>query len=189
MKNKSGIDFDSEQKLRKEHGNDPITKDSKAISMSFNKIQDLANRPQTGANDISMIFAYMKMLDPGSVVREGEQATARNAGAIPDSVRLMYNRLLLGEDQLLPSNVRTNFLKEASGIYGGQMSLQSQIDNTYKKLGSEYGFDPNRVTVMPKVDIKPVRETEGGEYNIIRQNGKEFLQLPNGQYQFIRKVK
>ena len=39
----------------------------------------------------------MKLLDPPSVVREGEQATAYNASAVPDRVRNLYNRLLTGQ--------------------------------------------------------------------------------------------
>ena len=45
---------------------------------------------------ISLIFGFMKMLDPGSVVREGEFATAQNAASIPDRIRNAYNRALEG---------------------------------------------------------------------------------------------
>jgi len=36
------------------------------------------------------------MLDPGSVVRESEFATAQNAAGVPDQVRNMYNKVLSG---------------------------------------------------------------------------------------------
>ena len=39
----------------------------------------IASRDNSGQGDLSMIFAFMKMLDPTSVVREGEFATAANA--------------------------------------------------------------------------------------------------------------
>ena len=35
------------------------------------------------AGDMALIFSYMKMLDPNSTVREGEYATAQDAGSIP----------------------------------------------------------------------------------------------------------
>jgi len=34
----------------------------------------------------------MKILDPGSVVREGEFATAQNSAGIPERIRAKYNR-------------------------------------------------------------------------------------------------
>ena len=48
------------------------------------------------AGDLSLIFNYMKMLDPGSTVREGEFATAQNATGIPERVLNSYNNALKG---------------------------------------------------------------------------------------------
>ena len=39
------------------------------------------------ASDMSLVFGFMKMLDPSSVVRETEYATAKNATGVPDQVR------------------------------------------------------------------------------------------------------
>lgn len=69
----------------------------------------------TGVNDISLIFAFMKMLDPGSVVRESEFATAENAGGVPDTVRAVWNKLL-GTGKL-SANVRNNFVSQAKKIF------------------------------------------------------------------------
>ena len=51
-------------------------------------------RTGTGAGDAAIVFGYMKMLDPTSVVREGEQATTRNAVGVPEAIRGMYNQRL-----------------------------------------------------------------------------------------------
>ncbi len=188
IKNKSGIDFNTEQKLRKEYSLDPITKASKDISMSFNKIQDIATAPQNGANDISLIFQYMKMLDPASTVREGEQATAKNSGSIPDSVGLAYNRLLKGDDKILPSAVRTNFFKEARRIYEGQKRVQSQVDERYGSLASQYNLEPKRVSGIG-ANIK-VNKNIGQDqsYNLVEQNGWIYLKSPDGEYEPLRQV-
>ena len=61
------------------------------------KIRDsykgLLATPVTAAGDLSLIFKYMKMLDPGSTVREGEFANAENAKGIEDSLRALYNKI------------------------------------------------------------------------------------------------
>src|SRR5690606_34926922 len=50
----------------------------------------------TAAGDLALIFNYMKLLDPTSVVREGEFATAQNSGSVPNRVIALYNNLLNG---------------------------------------------------------------------------------------------
>lgn len=69
----------------------------------------------SAAGDISLIFAYMKMLDPASTVREGEFATAEQSGGLDDNLVSTYNRILTGE-RLIPER-RKDFKKQATAIY------------------------------------------------------------------------
>ena len=61
-------DIKDEASLRKEFNDQ--SKYFKGIAQSFGKV--LGTDP-TAAGDVSLIFAYMKMLDPGSVVREADR--------------------------------------------------------------------------------------------------------------------
>ena len=84
--------MEPEQKLRKEfEGN---AKPHLEVRRGYERV--LASKDDA-AGDISLIFGFMKMLDPGSVVREGEFATAQNAAGIPDQIKNAYNRALSGE--------------------------------------------------------------------------------------------
>src|SRR3990167_7070520 len=56
-----------------------------AVKEGYNRVA--ASMRGTAAGDMSLIFGIMKMLDSNSTVREGEYATAQNAGSIPDRVR------------------------------------------------------------------------------------------------------
>jgi hypothetical protein len=87
------------------------TKNDRTVVSSF---QNLKATPASAAGDISFIFQYMKMLDPGSVVREGEFATAQNAASVPDQIRNRYNRILSGE-RLNPDQ-RREFLQSAGAL-------------------------------------------------------------------------
>lgn len=69
----------------------------------------------TGASDVSMIFAFMKMLDPGSVVRESEFQLASDTAGAPEFVRAAASRLISGER--LTDVSRANFIKEAEKIF------------------------------------------------------------------------
>lgn len=50
-----------------------------------------------GPASIAAVFKFMKALDPRSVVREGEFATAENSAGVAETVRNMYNKYLKGE--------------------------------------------------------------------------------------------
>ena len=84
-----------------------------ATALNFRKLLASANDPSP-AGDVSMIFAFMKMIDPGSVVRESEFATAANTGSIPVRVWSLYNRIVTGER--LTTGQRADFAKQAQNL-------------------------------------------------------------------------
>lgn len=140
-------DRKSEADLRKEFSQRPEVKEFRDVQTSYRQIASLAEQPATAAGDLSLIFSYMKMLDPGSVVREGEFATAQNAAGIPDQVRNLYNRGLNG--QRLNANQRQQFLNTARGIYETRSRRHSEIANEYRGYAREYGLEPDRIATVP----------------------------------------
>jgi hypothetical protein len=84
------INVDDEGQLRREYNT--ITKDFRDVQSAFGRIR--ATDPTTAAGQISLVFQYMKMLDPGSTVREGEFATAENARGVPEGVMNTYNKIM-----------------------------------------------------------------------------------------------
>jgi hypothetical protein len=99
--------------LRSELAKDFDFKNYKQAQLQYGKIETSAAR-DSAAGDLSLIFAYMKMLDPTSVVRESEQATAENARGVPDSVRNLYNRVFEGEK--LAVDQRKDFVYTAGDL-------------------------------------------------------------------------
>jgi hypothetical protein len=118
------------QKLRKEFMGNQVVKATQEVSTAWNKMRQAYEAGSTPASDISMVYGFMRMQDPGSTVREGEYATAENAGSVDQRVVGMYNRLLKG-GRLHPT-IRADFMKQATGLF------QSQMDQ-YKPLASEFG--------------------------------------------------
>jgi len=82
-----------ENVLRKEFSG--LSKEYRKVIKQKDKLLRSLQR-ETAAGDLSAIFSYMKILDPESVVREGEQATAKNAAGISDRIRNLYNAALKG---------------------------------------------------------------------------------------------
>lgn len=120
-----------------------LTKDDRTVASAFSKVEAAANNP-SAQNDLALIFAYMKMLDPGSVVREGEFANAQNAAGIPDRVLNAYNKALRGER--LNDSQRSSFVSSARDIFNTTRMHQIQNTRQYAEMAEDYGYDPVRST-------------------------------------------
>lgn len=129
--------------LRKEFNARPEVKEFRDVQTSYNQIRGLLAGPASAAADIAGIFSYMKMLDPGSVVREGEFANAQNAAGIPDRIRNIYNNALNG--QRLNARQRQDFLAQAENIYRTRGQRYAQIVGEYRGYARDYDIDPDQV--------------------------------------------
>ena len=112
------------------------------IRDSYSRIQAAAKNP-TAAGDLALIFNYMKVLDPGSTVREGEFATAQNSAGIPQRVAAQYNRILNGE-RLGPEQ-RQDFVGRSGELYQSQLSIQKQQEEAYRAIAKRSGGNPENV--------------------------------------------
>jgi hypothetical protein len=126
--------------LRKEFNNQPIVQDYNDMKNSYEKL--VASNDWTAAWDLSLIFSYMKMLDPGSVVREWEFANAQNAGWIPDKVRNAYNKAVNGTR--LSKKQRENFIKVAENILDRYQRSYDQLLQQYKSYAVMW-WDVNNI--------------------------------------------
>ncbi len=143
---KTGPDFDTEQKLRKEYSGLDLTKDFNKVEAAYGRIS--ATEP-TAAGDLALIFNFMKMLDPGSVVREGEFANAQNTAGVPDRVRNVYNRLMSGE-RLNPAQ-REAFSSQAETLYEESANRMKGVNERYRSISGSHGLDPSRI-IRPVTD-------------------------------------
>lgn len=132
--------FGDQAKLRGEF--DTKTKDFATTRDAYSRVVNVASNPSP-AGDISLIFSFMKMNDPNSTVREGEYATAQNAGSVPQRVWGIYNKVLSGES-LTPAQ-RADFVAQAGNLYGSQVNSFSQEYKRYSDLAQKYGFSADRV--------------------------------------------
>lgn len=126
---------------------DEYTKANKDYEQSlygYNKVVSAANDPSP-AGDIALIFGYMKTLDPNSTVREGEFATAQQAGGVPERVVALYNQVLNGTR--LTGDQRKDFATQARSQFGVYQARKSQLDTFYSGLAERSNISPQDVLV------------------------------------------
>ncbi|MCJ2055792.1 hypothetical protein MKL09_04425 [Methylobacterium sp. J-048] len=149
--------FDTETKLRgefsKQLGSFADVHDGYGRLIAATKQREANPGTVSPASDISLVFGYMKMLDPGSVVREGEYATAKNAAGVPERVMNAYNKALSGE--FLSDTQRKDFLGQASELYGTARKTAEGVADRYRGLAQQYGVSPDRAVYLPEMPIAP----------------------------------
>jgi hypothetical protein len=146
-----------ETSLRKEFSGLPVVKDTQTLAAALQKVNTASD---TGPGDMGLIFGYMKMLDPNSTVREGEYATAENAGSIPGRIVNLYNKAIEG-DRLAP-DLRTQFKTEARKIFGAQKSRYDEAAKQYKRLAQEGRGAPGNVVLDAGYDALVADPGTGG---------------------------
>ena len=118
------------------------------ISQAYRKIE---SAPDTAAGDMSKIFGFMKILDPGSTVREGEYASAENARGVPDTVRAQYNKVQSG--QRLTPNQRKEFTQAAGDLVKSQEQQFTEIAKYYTEISGRSKINPDNVIYNPYKDL------------------------------------
>lgn len=144
--------------IRKERNALPTTKDTQTVVNSMAKIEAAAKDP-TAAGDMALIFSYMKVLDPGSVVRESEYASAKNATGVDQQIRNKWNELkdgkILGDAER--SKMRKEFVSRARSLTNAQLKKQEVIDNQFSKIARQNGIDPSHVLInFTDMDAAPL---------------------------------
>ena len=128
--------------LRLSDDYEAVSKNYKLITDAYGRITAAASQP-TAAGDLSFIFAYMKMLDPTSVVREGEQASAQNTAGVPDRIRNLYNKALKG--RRLTENQRADFSSQANALFMEAQKEQRRINAEFNGRATQLGLPANVV--------------------------------------------
>lgn len=89
------------------------------------------------ADDVAIIFSFMRALDPNSTVREGEFATAQNTVGVPDRIRNYYNQARSGT--LLAPRQRQEMTQTAYRLYLTRAEQYNEVARRYQGMFRQMG--------------------------------------------------
>ena len=121
------------------------------VSDAIDRIRITA-RDETGEGDMSLLFAYITMLDPGSTVREGEKASAEDTRGAFGDIYAMYNKMVDG-DGLLPAQ-RANFERLAELIFERASEKQLGVVEAWTAVAASSRVPIDRVVLT---NLRPTR--------------------------------
>jgi len=106
-------------------------------------LQKVLSAPNDPSGDLAKVFGIMKILDPGSTVREGEQATARDAAGVGERMFNIYNQVVKG-DSLTPEQ-RKRFDNLAQLTFDSQIPDQRKRQEFFTGIATRQGMDARNV--------------------------------------------
>lgn len=141
MINEGQKGFENEMKLGEKFKGEPVYKAHQEMTSAYNQIKQ-SLKQNTPAGDLAGATKIMKLLDPGSVVRESELGMAMAATGLMDRVQ-NYADMIIRGTKLTPTQ-RKEFQQLADALYresGNQYNIKRA---EYQQFGSEYGLNAHR---------------------------------------------
>jgi len=177
---------DAKQKADVEEG---LRKEVTQHAKEFNTVNDAAqqldaiSRTPSAAKDMAMVFAFMKILDPNSVVRETEYASAARAAGLGDRIEGYITKIQSG--QFLTPEQRLDFLNTAKSLASSKQQGYQQTLDRYRDIAGRVKVDPRNVVPDGPGPTKPppvpnARQASDGNWYVPDPNrpGKYLMVKP-----------
>ena len=130
--------FENTSDLKKQFGNEPIYKELSGMDTAYKQVT-AAIKEGTPIGDTAAATKIMKLLDPGSVVRETELGMAMAATGKMDKLQ-NYMDLYISGRKLTPSQ-RTEFQSLADELYNAAATAYNAKREEYANIGRKYQLD------------------------------------------------
>lgn len=138
--------FENELKIRSDFRSEPVYKAHQEMSSAYSQIQQ-SLKQESPAGDLAGATKIMKLLDPGSVVRESELGMAMAASGLLDRVSNYATNIIKGT-KLTPTQ-RADFQNLADALYSESVKAYNVKGDEYRSIATDYGMNPERIIGAP----------------------------------------
>ena len=187
-KKNSDFKVGTEKELRTEFNGLTEVKEFSTVETAFKQINNALSNP-SAANDLAAATKFMKLLDPGSVVRESELGMAMAATGAVDRMQNYFQRLQNG--QMLNPAQRADFKRSAELAYQASKDVYNQTAGRYRTLAQSYNVDPNNVVLSkgqskPEPKQTPPRNTKGWQLSVDAQGNRAYVSPDGTQFEEVK---
>ena len=169
----------------------PIVKQYNDTQNKLETTKSILSGVRTGPGDLAQVFEFMRGLDPTSVVRESEYATAAESGNLFAGWAAKFNGYLKPEGGFLPENVRQEFMS----LLGKKLETsQRQVNNlraeqarkinkwTGRNDGEDYLTDfsggASSGTIKVQIPGQPPGEIDADMWEVFKKDHPTATRIP-----------
>lgn len=135
-----GHNFSDENSLRSQFQGLPEVRNYQSVAPM---VQSALHAAPGGAGDLNIVYGFAKVMDPGSVVREGEVQMSQGTGSLGEQIQGYIQRIRSGGS--LPPSVRQRLLREIQTRAEAYRAPYQQYRKQYWSNAERYGFDPEAI--------------------------------------------
>ena len=138
--------FDNEMGLKKAFAAEPVYKAYGEMQSAYSQITD-SLKSASPAGDLAAATKFMKLLDPGSVVRESELGMAMAASGALDRLSNLAKMRIDGT-KLTPDQ-RKDFQQLSDQLFSTATNTYNSKRGEFAQMGSAYGLNADRALGAP----------------------------------------
>jgi hypothetical protein len=138
--------FDNEMSLKKSFAAEPTYKAFNEMQAAYGQIND-SLKSASPAGDLAAATKFMKLLDPGSVVRESELGMAMAASGMLDRAT-NYAKMRIDGTKLTETQ-RKDFKDLSEALFSTAVGAYNSKRGEFEEMGSAYGLDAKRALGAP----------------------------------------
>jgi hypothetical protein len=151
--------FENEMKLGGAFKQEPIYKDFSDMKSSYGQVISALGQG-TPIGDVAGATKVMKLLDPGSVVRESELGIAMSAAGRMDRLQNYFTNMMSGQ-KLTPTQ-REDFKSLSNELYAAAGDAYNKKRKEYEEFGTAYGFKNLGTALGTPATVPSVMRGGGG---------------------------
>lgn len=173
--------LDNTLKLRGDFRSEPIYKAHQEVQSAYSQIVQSLDQASP-AGDLAGATKFMKILDPGSVVRESELGMAMAASGAMDRLQ-HYTTNVMNGTKLTPTQ-RADFKKLATSLYSESSKQYNTKRGEYQGIAERNGLSTADVLgseATTQHQDKPNTVTGGSGLSITAPNGKTYTFKSQGE--------
>jgi hypothetical protein len=169
--------FTQTTELRNDFNNLPQVKAWNVVEPALVSARVAAN-DTSGASDLNLIYAVGKVLDPNSVVREGELQLASDTGSFGQKL-LGINKSILQGGKLTPA-IKQDLLRQIESRTYSQKQQYNAAKTKYSDIAKKNNLDPNDLFISTIVEPLDVTKKPISSVDAEKQQAMEWIQAnPN----------
>jgi hypothetical protein len=175
--------FENEMALGSKFKAEPIYKDFNDMESAYSQVVSSLSQG-TPIGDVAGATKVMKLLDPGSVVRESELGIAMAAGGRMDRLQNYFSNMMSGQ-KLTPTQ-RQDFQSLSNELYAAAGQAFNQKRKEYEDFGNAYQFKNLNTVLGPAANIPSlVRKTPSGGGGGRTSTGPRLVTGPDGVLRYV----
>tara|TARA_R110000868_G_scaffold93964_2_gene259768 strand:- start:1334 stop:2659 length:1326 start_codon:yes stop_codon:yes gene_type:complete len=170
--------FENEMKLGGAFKQEPIYKDFSDMKSSYGQVISALGQG-TPIGDVAGATKVMKLLDPGSVVRESELGIAMSAAGRMDRLQNYFTNMMSGQ-KLTPTQ-REDFKALSNELYAAAGDAYNKKRKEYEEFGTAYGFKNLGTALGTPATVPSVMRGGGGGGGATRPSLGNIFGTPGGR--------